>query len=107
MQAVWVYITVPQDAEAMVIARALVDERLAAGVNVIPAVRSIYRWKGAVREANELAVVAKTRADLVRPLTDRIRALHTYECPCIIATPITGGNPDYLSWIEEQTVSTA
>lgn len=106
MQAAWVYITVPHDAEATAIARTLVDERLAAGVNLIPAVRSVYRWKGAVREANEIAVVAKTRADLVPLLTDRIKALHSYECPCIIATPITGGNPDYLSWIEGQTLST-
>ena len=105
MQAMWVYITVSQDAEAMAIARALVEDRLAAGVNVIPAVRSVYRWKGAVHEANELAVVAKTRADLVQSLSDRIKALHSYECPCIIATPITDGNPDYLSWIDEQTVS--
>ena len=105
MQAVWIYITVAHDAEAMEVARALVEDRLAAGVNVIPAVRSVYRWKGAVRQADELVVVAKTRADLVDALTDRVKALHSYECPCIIVTPITGGNPDYLSWIGEQTVA--
>ena len=104
MQAVCVYITVAHAAEAADIAKTLVEDRLAAGVNVIPSVRSVYRWKGAVREAGELVVVAKTRAGLVDTLTDRVKALHSYECPCIVATPITGGNPDYLSWIDEQTM---
>ncbi len=104
MQAVWVYITVPQDAEAMAIARALVADRLAAGVNVVPGVRSVYRWEGAVREADELIVVAKTRADLMGRLTERVVGLHSYVCPCIVAVPIADGHPDYLSWIEAQTM---
>ena len=103
MQAVCVYITSADDGEAAEIARALVDDRLASGVNVIPGVASVYRWQGAVHQANELVVVAKTRADLVEPLTRRVRALHRYQCPCIVAMPITGGNPEYLAWIEAET----
>lgn len=105
MQAVCVYITVAGEGEAVTIARTLVAERLAAGVNVIPGARSVYRWQGAVCEAGELVVVAKTHAGLVDALTRRVRDLHAYECPCIVAMPIIGGNPAYLAWIGDQTLA--
>ena len=101
----FVYVTTKDRAEAVAIGRALVDERLAACANVIDAVTSIYRWEGAVQEDTEAVLVAKSRADLIAPLTARVRALHSYDCPCVVALPIDGGNPDYLDWIAAQTMS--
>ena len=103
MQHVAVCVTAPSRTEAAAIGRALVEARLAASVNVVPAVSSLYWWKGEVREGDEATLWAKTRADLVEPLTARVKALHSYDCPCVIALPITGGNADYLAWIDAET----
>jgi periplasmic divalent cation tolerance protein len=89
--------------DARAIARILVEERLAAAVNVLPGMRSIYRWQGAIEGATEALLIAKTRTALVPRLTARVIALHSYECPSVVAVPICGGNPDYLTWIEAQT----
>jgi periplasmic divalent cation tolerance protein len=99
----FIYITCADGAEAEKIARALVSERLAACANILPGVRSVYRWKGKIEEAAEVAIIAKTRAGLVDALTERVKALHSYEVPCVVALPITGGNRDFLGWIEEET----
>jgi periplasmic divalent cation tolerance protein len=88
--------------DALAIGRALVEERLAAAVN-IQNVRSIYRWEGVIEEAAEVLLIAKTRTTLVPQLTARVIALHSYQCPAVVAVPICGGNPDYLAWMEEQT----
>jgi len=97
------YISLGPREDALAIARALVEERLAAAVNVQPGVRSIYHWQGVIEEAPEALLIAKTRAALVPRLTARVIALHSYQCPAVVAVPICGGNPDYLAWIEEQT----
>ena len=103
MQQVAVCVTAPSRAEAETIGRALVEARLAASVNIVPGVSSFYWWEDAVRESDEAMLWAKTRIDLVEPLTARVKALHSYACPCVIALPITGGNPDYLAWIDAET----
>ena len=103
MQHVAVCVTAPSRAEAEEIGRALVEARLAASVNIVPGVSSLYWWEGAVREGDEAMLWAKTRADLVEPLTAKVEALHSYTCPCVIALPITGGNPEYLAWIDAET----
>ena len=103
MSHVAVCVTAPSQAEAEAIARAVVEARLAASVNIVPGVSSLYQWEGAVREAGEAMLWIKTRADLVEPLTAMVKALHSYACPCVIALPITGGNPDYLAWIDTET----
>jgi periplasmic divalent cation tolerance protein len=97
------YVSLSAREDALAIGRALVDERLAAAVNVQHGVRSVYRWQGAIEEATEVLLIAKTRAELVPRLTERVIALHSYQCPAVVAVPICGGNPDYLAWIEEQT----
>ena len=107
MQHVAVCVTAPTQAEAESIGRALVEARLAASVNIVPGVGSLYRWEGEVREADEAMLWAKTRADLVEPLTAKIIALHSYDCPCVIALPIAGGNADYLAWIDAETTENA
>ena len=103
MNVFFVYVTVPAEADAQRIAHAAVEERLAAAANVLPGARSVYRWQGAVHEAAETIVVLKTAADRVAALTDRIRALHPYEVPCIAALPVATGHAEYLAWIVEET----
>ena len=103
MAHVAVCVTAPSRAEAEAIGRALVEARLAASVNVVPGVSSLYRWEGALHEAGETMLWAKTRADLVEPLTALVKSLHSYACPCVIALPIAGGNADYLAWIDSET----
>jgi periplasmic divalent cation tolerance protein len=103
MSASILYITAKNRRQATAIGRALVNERLAACVNILGPIHSIYRWKGAVGEAGEVAFVAKTKNTLVKKAISRIRALHSYECPCVVALPITQGNPAYLSWIDDET----
>lgn len=102
MAEVLVYVTAASPGQALTIARAVVDERLAACVNILGPITSVYRWQGDVCEETEVAFLVKTREDLVDALGERIRALHDYACPCVIALPITAGNPAFLQWIDEQ-----
>lgn len=101
-----VYMTAPNDDEARSIARVLVEDRLAACVNIMGGMRSVYRWQGEIHEDGEVVLIAKTRRDLVPALTDKVRAIHSYDCPCVVAMPIDGGNPDFLKWIDAQTCFT-
>jgi periplasmic divalent cation tolerance protein len=98
-----VLVTAPDAATAEVLARALVEERLAACVNVVPGVRSIYRWQGRVEEAAELLLVAKTRADRGAALAARVRELHPYELPEVLELPALGGSEAYLEWVREES----
>jgi periplasmic divalent cation tolerance protein len=93
--------TVARAEDAERIAEALVERRLAACVNVLPGVRSIYRWKGAVERDEERLLVVKTRADRFDALRDAILTLHPYEVPEVVAVPIEAGSPGYLRWLDE------
>ena len=104
MNAISVYIVAADAAEAEKIAEALVGEGLAACVNVLGAVSSTYRWKGAVERATEVALIAKSRDDLFERLARRVRALHSYDVPAIVAWPIVAGDAAYLGWIAAETV---
>jgi periplasmic divalent cation tolerance protein len=95
--------TVESEASAADLAAALVDERLAACVQVIGPVRSTYRWKGAVERASEWLCVAKTAEPRLAAVLARIRALHPYEQPEIVATAIDAGDLGYLEWIRQET----
>ena len=88
--------------EAQQIARTLVDERLAACVNVIPGVMSVYRWKGTVEREPELILMIKTVAERVDALKARLLELHPYELAEVVVIPIRDGHKPYLEWIEEQ-----
>lgn len=103
MSVVLIYVTASSRDEAVAIGRAVVGERLAACANVLPQITSVFRWEGAVQEEAETALLLKTRADLVERVTERVRALHSYTCPCVVALPVTGGNPAFLDWIAEET----
>ena len=83
--------------------RTLVEERLAACGHLVQPIRSIYRWSGAVQDETEARVALHTRAPLVDAIVTRTRELHRYEVPCVIALPLTGGNPAYLEWIAAET----
>ena len=97
-----VYMTAGSMEEARRIGDTLVAERLAACCNLVPSVRSIYRWQGEVQRETEIVVIAKTSEGRVPALTERVRALHSYDCPCVVSLPIESGNPDFLSWISDQ-----
>jgi periplasmic divalent cation tolerance protein len=103
MPATLVYVTASSKDEAIKIARIVVEERLAACANVFQPITSIYWWEGKMQEEGETSFILKTRAELVEALTQRIRALHSYSCPCVVALPVAAGNPAFLSWIENET----
>ena len=102
---VFVYVTTSSLEEARAIGRRLVEERLAACANLLPGMESIYRWQGGIETAQETVLIAKTRAGLVDQLSARVRELHSYDCPCVVALPITAGNPAYLRWIGAETTA--
>ena len=98
----WVYVTAADEAEARRIGRALVEERLAACVNLLPGHQAIYRWEGEIREAAEASFVAKTSAGRFPALCARIRALHSYETPAILAVPAVAGDMAFLDWVRQE-----
>ncbi len=100
---VWIYVTASSRDEALAIGRELVRGRLAACANVIDGLTSVYWWEGDVHEDPEAALVVKTRAGMVDAVTARVKELHSYTCPCVVALPILGGNPDFLAWIRDET----
>ena len=103
--ALVVLVTAGSESEAETIANALLDERLAACVNIGGPVRSLYRWQGRIADDREWQLVIKTQAALFDALADRVRALHSYDVPEIIGLPVTAGSPAYLAWLEETTYS--
>ena len=95
-------VTVPHRELAGQIARALVEERLAACVNVVPGLRSIYRWRGQVEEDDELLLIIKTRQERVADVEARVIALHSYDTPEVISLAIEAGSARYLDWLAGQ-----
>ncbi len=95
-----VLMTAGSQEEAERIAQALVAEMLAACVNVVPGVTSIYRWEGKVQRDQEWLLVAKSRRDALDRLIERVQALHSYDVPEIIALPLAGGSEPYLRWLD-------
>ena len=91
--------------EAHRIAQKLVEERLAACVNVMPGVRSFYRWKGAIEQSDECILVIKSSRDLFDRLRLELEKAHTYEVPEVVAMPIVAGSPNYLNWLETELSS--
>jgi periplasmic divalent cation tolerance protein len=100
-----VLITAPGEAKAAAMARALVEEGLAACVNVVPHVRSIYRWQGQLEDGAEALMLVKTRTAAFEKLRQRVLALHEYTYPEIVALPIVAGHQPYLDWIASSVVT--
>ena len=102
-EVVAVLVTVPDPGKAAELARALVEARLAACGNVVPGVRSIFRWEGKVQDEAEALLILKTTRGRIPELVARIRALHPYEVPEVLAVPVEDGNGAYLDWVVEST----
>jgi len=98
-----IYITAGSMDEAKSIGRELVEERLAACVNIFP-ITSIYRWKDNIEDAGEFGMIVKTRSDRVKDIEKRVKQIHSYEVPCIVSFKIGSGSEDYLKWIGESVL---
>ena len=103
MELCLVYITASSPEEAQTIGRALIEERLAACVNILPGMTSLYHWRGALEQAEEAVLIAKTRRDLFEALAERVRALHSYATPCVIELPLGRVSPGYRDWLLAET----
>lgn len=103
MSAIFAYVTTRDREEALRIGRALVEGHVAACVNVLNGMTSVYRWEGRLEEATEAVLLVKTEEDRIPDLISRVKELHSYSIPCVAVWPITDGNPDYLSWIHEES----
>ncbi|XP_066194169.1 protein CutA [Sylvia atricapilla] len=93
------FVTCPNQSVATELARALVQQRLAACVNIVPGVTSVYTWQGKLEEDNEVLLMIKTRSSRVPALTEFVRSHHPYEVPEVVALPVAQGNPPYLRWV--------
>ena len=100
-----VFVTAGSEEEAATIGRTLVEEHLAACANIVPRIRSIYRWKGQIYDEQEFLIIIKTRTSHFRMLQERVKKLHSYEVPEIISLPISNGLPQYLEWVIEEVNS--
>ncbi len=98
-----VLVTASSAAEAERISRAVLDERLAACVNIVPSMKSAYWWQGKIESAAETLLVIKTTGARLDDLLATVKAMHSYQVPEIIALPIIGGNPEHLAWIDRET----
>ncbi|HOW96988.1 MAG TPA: divalent-cation tolerance protein CutA [Kiritimatiellia bacterium] len=103
MKTWMIYFTAGTAAEAGKIGRALVRDRLAACVNILGRIRSIYRWKGRVEDGREVAALAKTSEPRLPAAIAAIRKRHSYEVPCIVAWPLERGHAPFMKWIADET----
>lgn len=100
---VLVYTTYPGAEAAEKAGRALVEGRLAACVNILPAMTSLYRWEGALQRDSEAVMIVKTRASLADAIVREVRAAHPYSNPAILVMPVVSGSPDYIAWLMQGT----
>lgn len=105
MEALFVYVTCKDRAEALNVGRAAVEARLAACANVVDGMASIYWWEGKLETSTEAILIMKSRSAHLEDLTALVKAVHSYSVPCVVAMPIVGGNPDYLDWLLRETNS--
>jgi len=102
MKVNFVYMTAGSREEARKIGNALVISRLTACVNILDNMNSIYMWQGQVQDDAEVVMIAKTTEDRVPALVEKVKSLHSYECPCIVSIPVSGGNQAFLDWVAEE-----
>ncbi|KAM3237725.1 protein CutA, chloroplastic [Capsicum chacoense] len=98
-----VYVTVPNKDLGIKLAGSIVKEKLAACVNRVPGVESVYEWQGEIQTDSEELLIIKTRESLLEALTEHVKANHEYDAPEVIAMPIVGGSPQYLEWLKNST----
>ena len=102
MEVNFIYMTAGSRDEARKIGKALVVSRLAACVNILDNINSFYMWEGKVQDETEVVMIAKTTAARVPQLVEKVKSLHSYDCPCIVSIPVSDGNRDFLDWIAEE-----
>ncbi|KAK3244392.1 divalent ion tolerance protein CutA [Cymbomonas tetramitiformis] len=105
--SVAIYVTVPDKETGKKIASALIESKLAACVNMIPGVESMYWWEGKVETDQELLLMIKSRQSLVNEVTAKVNEVHPYDVPEVISVPITGGSDKYLQWLADSTTGNA
>ena len=98
-----IYITAGDMDEARAIGKALVSDRLAACVNIIDNINSMYWWQGEIQDDMEVIIIAKTKESLVPELIEKVKSMHSYDCPCVVSLPIVDGNKGFLEWVAEET----
>jgi periplasmic divalent cation tolerance protein len=98
-----IYITTKDRGEAEKIGQELVKERLAAGVNIFDNVKSFYWWEGKIQQDSEALIIAKTKESLVSTLIEKVKSLHSYACPCVVALPVKKGNKEFIDWVINET----
>ncbi|MBW1910778.1 MAG: divalent-cation tolerance protein CutA [Deltaproteobacteria bacterium] len=99
----FIYITAGDMDEARAIGKALVSDRLAACVNIIDNINSMYWWQGEIQDDMEVIIIAKTKESLVPELIEKVKSMHSYDCPCVVSLPIVDGNKAFLEWVAEET----
>ena len=102
-RAVFVYTTFPSLVEAEKTGRAVLEQRLAACVNILPGMVSHYWWQGAIERGEEVVMIIKTRASLSEAVRAAVKAMHSYTTPAILVLPVEGGDPAYLAWLMAET----
>ena len=98
----FIYMTAGSKSEARKIAQALVESRLAACVNILDNMQSIYRWQGKIQEDSEVVLIAKTTEAQVFRLIEKVKSLHSYDCPCVVSLPVLDGYPPFLNWVHAE-----
>ena len=101
----FIYVTASSKDEARSIGTKLVESRLAACVNIIDGMNSLYWWDGKIQDDREAILIAKTTPDREAQLIETVRSLHSYDCPCIVALPVLSGNPAFLKWVAQQVTA--
>jgi periplasmic divalent cation tolerance protein len=103
MKINFVYMTVGGKDEAKKIGKELVTSRLAACVNILDNMNSLYLWEGEIQDDTEVVLIAKTTEDRIPKLIEKVRSMHSYDCPCIVSLPVLGGNQPFLDWIADNS----
>jgi len=97
-----IYVTTSDISESREIARKLIEEKLAACVNIVPAIESIYRWNGEIEEDSESLIFIKTRSDMVENVIKRVEEIHSYDTPCVLELSIERGSKKYFKWLDKE-----
>jgi len=98
----FIYMTAGSKTEARKIGQALVESRLAACVNILDNMQSIYRWQEKVQEDSEVVLIAKTTETQVSRLIEKVKSLHSYDCPCVVSLPVSDGYAPFLEWVHKE-----
>lgn len=105
MKINFIYMTVGSKEEARTIGKELVTARLAACVNILDNMNSFYRWNGEIQDDTEVVMIAKTTEDRVPDLIQKVKSLHSYDCPCIVSITVSGGHQPFLEWVASEVNS--